>query len=249
MHVSTSHNSAGLEISVYKCPTRRTDIHACNQKSIRDFVLGDFLFNYIVNMTRVRNSYRLFKDSSVIEKELLSGHPFQHVKHLSRESLITLYDLLASGADRDLYLSSLKPSRSTSDSLAALENKKKKQERALQRLTDLYLFSESNMSEREFVVRKTAIEGELTSIQEQIENATPDGITPDDIDFIETASKFIIANELGHNDCIHFKSVMQNVDREILHDFVHRIVSNIIVDGDNIVEIQFRNGLVQTFEY
>ena len=42
---------------------------------------------------------------------------------------------------------------------------------------------------------------------------------------------------------------MQNVDREILHDFVHRIVGNIIIDGDNIVEIQFRNGLVQTFEY
>ncbi len=249
MHVSSSRNAAGMEISVYKCPTQRHDSNTCKQKAVRDFLLGDFLFNYIVNMMHVKESYRLYKKPEMIEKELLSGYPFEKVKHLSRESLISLYDILSSGTNRDLYLSAVNRKNTEPVPLAVLENKKQKQERALQRLTDLYLFSESGMSEREFVVRKTAIEGDLSSIKEQIEKAASEGVSQNDVDFIEAASRFIISNELEHNDRIVFKSVMQNVDREILHDFVHRIVDNIIVDGDKIIEIQFRNGLVQTFEY
>ncbi len=249
MHASTSRNAAGMEVTVYKCPTRKSDLNTCKQKAVRDFLLGNFLFNYIVNMMHVKESYRLYKKPEMIEKELLSGYPFEKVKHLSRESLISLYDILSSGTDRDLYLSAVNRKSTEPVPLTVLENKKQKQERALKRLTDLYLFSESGMSEREFVVRKAAIEGELSSIQEQIEKATPEGVSPDDADFIEAASRFIISHELGHSDRISFKSVMENVDREILHDFVHRIVSNIIIDGNNIIEIQFRNGLVQTFEY
>jgi site-specific DNA recombinase len=249
LHSSVSHNAAGLKITNYICPTKRSNSSACSQKAVRDFTIGDFLFNYLVNMMRVRNSYKLFKDPTTVEQELLSGWPFRDVKHLSRESLLALYDLLASGSDKELYLSSVKPSSGGDSSLAVLQNKKDRQERALQRLTDLYLYSESNMSEREFVVRKTAIEGELASLNEQIENMAADGFTQDDTNFIDTASKFIIAQELGHNDHVSFKTIMENVDHEILRDFVHRIVSSIIVNGDHIEEIQFRSGLVQTFEY
>lgn len=249
MHVCCGVKASGLTISRYNCPTKRSDSSICNQKSVTDLLLGNFLFNYIVNMMRVRSSRKLFRDPAIIEHELLSGEPFKNVKHLSRESLITLYDLLESGTDKEFYLGPVKPPSGDFTPLVTLQNRKEKQERALQRLTDLFLFSESNMSEREYIVRKTAIEGELTSINGQIEKASPDGVTKDDSDFIETAGNFIIAHELERNHCIDFRSVMESVDCEIIHDFVHKIVASMVVDGDNVVEIQFRNGLVQTFEY
>lgn len=249
LHAATSHNAAGLEITVYNCPTKRSNSGKCNQKSLRDFALGDFLFNYIANMIRVQNKYKHCKDPATIERDLLSGWPFTEVKRLSPESLTALCELLAFGSDKELFLRPVKSRVKSSASLATLQRKKAAQDRAMQRLTELYLYSDNEMSAREFVTRKADIEEKLTALNKQIKKASPGGITPDDANFIETAGKFILYQELRTNGSISFKTVMENVGRDILHDFVQRIVSNIIVDGDNVLEIHFRNGLIQIFEY
>lgn len=48
--------------------------------------------------------------------------------------------------------------------METLRKEKEKQERAMKRLQDLYLYSDTSMSEKDFIIRKTEISKRLEGI-------------------------------------------------------------------------------------
>lgn len=72
------------------------------------------------------------------------------------------------------------------------EKKKKKQERALQRLQDLYLYSETSMSEKDFIIRKSEISSHLDNLNRQLGLMTQDQASfLSDEEFIKQASHLL----------------------------------------------------------
>jgi hypothetical protein len=58
-----------------------------------------------------------------------------------------------------------------------------------------------------------------------------------------------MSKELAGKDYIYFKKLAMDMDAEILRDFFQEIIDSIVMEGSNVKEIVFRNGLAHTFFY
>ena len=106
----------------------------------------------------------------------------------------------------------------------------KKQQRALDRLNDLYLYSDDSISEREYLVRKQQITDRLQEINEAIGmmSQEPWMRTMNDEEFIRQASSFILTQKLADKQYIYYESLAESLDPEILKNFFVSILDSII---------------------
>ena len=128
---------------------------------------------------------------------------------------------------------------------------KRKTERALDRLMNMYLYDDNPIGEKDFIIRKQALDDYLKEINESLGMIDRGhGIeTISDENFIKRASYFIMGKELADKDYIYFKKLAMDIDSEILRDFFHEIIDSIIMEGSNVREIVFKNGLSHIFFY
>ena len=221
----------------------------CSQKSFNDVFIGDFVFNFLANMIAVRKDFSGDRSIDDIQRILLSGPTFSSVESLDSSSLLSLYNVLSSRHPAELYAVTVQAPAQDDGKIASLRVQRQKQERALKRLTDLYLFSENIMSEREFIVRKSEIESSIASIDDQIEKNSEHSASQTDLEFIQTASEFIVTQELGKNGQVSFRQLLDTMDHQVLRDFVTCTIKSIIVSGTHVDEITFQNGLSVSFKY
>ena len=139
----------------------------------------------------------------------------------------------------------------TDSELTNLRSEKQRLERALDRLTSLYLYSEDAMSEREYVVQKTKLTESLDEVTEQIGFASSDAWQQSISDeaFVQRASEFIIAQKLSGRSYICYKRLAMTVDNGVLKSFVASIIDSIIIQEGRVKTIVFRNGLSHTFVF
>lgn len=250
LYSSIRKNSAGLKISLYTCPTHRYRASLCKQKGLMDLAVGDFVFNFLLNMNIAKKRFVNGMPHRDLEKILLSGRALSKVSGLTEDSVDSVYSILQSGVSGEIYTGPYLPVVPTDNHLAALKGQLRKQERAMQRLTDLFLYTESDMTEREFVTRKVEIQDEIAALSAQIEKEQAQNPSQDDTSFVRLASEFIVTRVLSQaTSDITFKPLMEKTDPAVLADFTKKVIRSIIVDGDNILEINFTNGLTQAFRY
>ena len=165
------------------------------------------------------------------------------------DGLNDLYNVLAAGGvSGEIYGKSvkIKPKKQKADS--ELTNLRAEKQR-LERLTNLYLYSEDTMSQREYVLRKAKLTESLDEVTEQIGFASSDAwqesIT--DEDFVQRASEFIIARNLTDRSYVCYKRLATSVDAGVLKSFIASIIDSIIILDGKVRAIVFRNGLSHTF--
>lgn len=87
-----------------------------------------------------------------LEEHLLYGGSFKDVQHISEDGLNEFYNLLSRYGSDSSYVFAVKRPRkkkaAVNPEVEALRKDKEKQERALKRLQDLYLYSERAMTEK-----------------------------------------------------------------------------------------------------
>lgn len=236
----------GFRPSIYACSNRRA--YYCSEPYISDVVVGPFVFNYIRNIILVTNSKRKIQSEQDLEKYLLSGSVFENVMGLTEESLTSTYQMLLSSYSSTYYNAPVTIETSMpTDDINKLQDKKAKLERALERLKDVYLFSDESMSQKEFIDTKTSLETQIVSLNNDISaliNANPDDA---DIDFIEKASSFLITQHLQSQEEIDYKALWLSAGQEALNDLTHSVIDNIVVHDGHVQEITFKNGLVHRF--
>ena len=139
---------------------------------------------------------------------------------------------------------------SVNPEIAALRKEKEKQERALQRLQDLYLYSDKSMSEKDFIIRKSEISDHLKNINAQLGLITqdPDALLSDE-EFIKQASHLLIQKELKDKKYIYYKNLATSVDPEILRTYMKTILDSVYLTDGHVSAIVFKNGLTQKFIY
>ena len=242
----------GWSYSKYSCySTRKNALLNC--KSTSDAILGEFVFNYILNILNAKKASSSFNSHLDLEKMLLSGISFSNISGIKEEGLTELYNMMQeTDKNTDIFG---KPKKSSGikniSELSKLRTEKKKTEIALDRLTNLFLFSEKALSEKEYLIQKEKLIGTLDDINEKIGiiNSNEWHQTISDTEFIKRASEFVLAKKLADRKYISYKSLALSVDAAVLKAFLARIIDSITVGSGRVEKIVFKNGIVQEFIY
>lgn len=241
------------QYSKYSCYTRRKSVKDCNGKFTSDPIVGEFVFNYILNMLNAQNDFKNISSPDELQSRLLIGDTFRYIDHIDENGLNDMYNMLLSGkVQGEIYGKGVKiktKKKQANSELTKLRKEKQKLERALDRLTSLYLYSDDAMSESEFIIQKSKLSDALDEINEEIGFANSDELeqsVSDEI-FVQRASEFIISQRLNGRNYINYKRLAMSVDPEVLQSFVRGIIDSIIMDAGQVKQIIFKNGLSHTF--
>lgn len=241
----------GYLTSIYSCPKRRKT-KECDNPSMNDLQIGEFVLNYVLNMLNAKRSFSSIATPAELEARLLTGSNFSDVEHIAEAGLNDFFNLLSRyGSDGSYVFSVKKPRRKKAapdPELDALRREKERQERAMQRLQDLYLYSDSSMSEKEFIICKAEISTRLSEVQQKLGMLTHDAdSTLSDEDFVRQASHLLITSRLNTKEYIYYKNFAQSVSPEILQSYMQSIIDNIQVIDGRVSRIVFKNGLTHQF--
>ena len=243
------------QYSYYSCPSRRKSSLNCQGKSTSDPIVGEFVFNYLLNMLNVQRDFHSISSPLELQEHLLCGDSYTAIDHIEEDGLNDLYNMLVSGKFKgEIYGkgAKMKTRKKQADSeISKLRIQKQKLERALDRLTNLYLYSEDAMSESEFIIQKAKLVDELEDLNEQIGLVNSGGWEQSvtDEEFILRASEFIISQKLTGRRYISYKRLAISVEPEVLQNFVKSIIDTITMDTGRVKQITFKNGLSHTFIY
>lgn len=239
------------QYSKYTCPTRRKLASACNGKFTSDPIVGEFVFNYVLNMLNVQKNFAGIHSPEGLQAALLIGNTFSYIDHIDEDGLNDLFNMLSSGKIKGTVFgksAKLKKKKVVSE-LSKLRNEKQKIERALDRLTKLYLYAEDAMPESEFIIQKSKLTEALDEVNEQIGFSNTDewNQSVSDEEFVRRASEFIIAQKLTDRNYVSYKRLATSVDTAVIKTFVQSIIDSIIMDAGQVKQIIFKNGLSHTF--
>ena len=243
----------GFRTAIYTCPKKRKT-HDCDNPSINDLIVGEFVINYILNMLNAKNSFSFIETPAELEQRLLTGAAFLEVQHISQTGLNEFFNLLSRyGSDKSYSFSITAPrkKKATVDpEIASLRKDKEKQERAIRRLQDLYLYSSNAMSEKDFIIQKMEISKKIEDINTKLGMITHDvDSTLSDEEFIKQASHLLINKKLQSKEYIYYKNLAQTVSPEILKTYMETILDSVYITDGRISSITFKNGLTHKFEY
>jgi len=243
----------GYRPSIYLCSQRRL-YHNCENKYISDIVAGDFVFNYIANLTKAQKSFGRTTSIETLQKKLLRGVAFADVTGIERHGLEETYDMLRAGINEQVLYNHTesKPIQDTNSERDLLMSEKRKTERALQRLRNLYLYEENEglaISEKDFLVEQKKLIDTLAKVDERLSiiERTSVKFYISDEDFISKASFFILSRQLADSRYINFGRLARTVDANVLKEFVNSIIQNFCVLDGKIISLQFKNGIEHKF--
>lgn len=225
----------------------------CDGRATSEVVLGEFVFNYILNMLNVQRNFDKIGSIEEMERMLLTGSTFKDIKGIEQSGLDDLYNMLASGlTEKAPFDSSIEVKKKPVVSDIELENlntEKTKIERAVERLQSLYLYSDDSISQKDYIMQREKLMSQLEDINDQIGivMANADQKDVSDAEFVQAASQFILTQKLEGRNYIYYKRLATTVSREVLRSFVMSIIENITMYDGKVQTIVFKNGLAHTF--
>lgn len=239
---------------MYGCSKRRNDSSACSNKYCSDVLLGPFVFNYIANVIRAKDSTTNRTAKDVLERKLLRGNVFDEIEHIDAESLDALHTLLSGGLTgvefRPQILSNV--AIGPMDELSSLHERRRKSETALNRLQALYFYGEEAMPEKDFIIQKKKITDELMGIDERISELHDSGVAADETssdEFLQKASYFIMVQNLLNERYVDYEKYIRNIEPSMARNFILSVVSEIRVENSRVKSITFKNGMTHKFIY
>lgn len=243
----------GYRTSIYSCPKRR-NTKDCDNPSVNDIIIGEFVINYILNMLNAKSSFSKIKTPEELERRLLFGGTFSDVSHIDENGLHEFYNLLSRyGSDSSYTFAVRKPRKrkaAVDPEIDRLRRDKERQERALQRLQNLYLYSDSAMSEKDFILRKEGIVKNLEQINSMLGMVSRGAASSlSDEEFIIQASHLLISRELSSREYIYYKNLAESVSADVLRTYMETILDSVLLVDGRVSCIVFKNGLTHKFTY
>lgn len=252
--------SDGYRPSVYRCYNyvhNKKEYRTCSG-SIGEVKLGPFIINYIANLVKANNFIDTYGNKGTekeVERILLKGSTFKNVAGILPQDLKHTYDILLKSTGNILFDQQKNESKTIEKDkeLESLKSQKKKLERALKRLEDLYLFSDDGMSEKNYLIKKQDIEKRINKINAKMKKRTQEyskSLPGHDLSFIKKATQYLIAQNLSTDKPIKYNKIVKIMDKELLQDFMQCVIKKIIIEEDKrISSIEFVNGITHRFVY
>lgn len=244
----------GWRPSNYRC-NRQRRFRDCPNKYISDVTLGPFVFNFIANMIRASNSFGKTTSIETLQKKLLRGYAFRDVDHIGQVGLEELYNHLRAGVGALEYTYD-PPDKAESEAAVnehdVLLSEKRRIERALNRLKQLYLFSDDSLPEKDYVIERKRLMDSLSDTEDRlysIEHSVAYETNMSDDEFMAKASYFIMAQKLQDKRHINYETFIRQIDPQIPKDFLNSVIQNFCIRDGKIVSIRFKNGINLQFSY
>lgn len=243
----------GYRPSNYACMNHRKN-NLCTNKYISDTKIGPFVLNYISNLIRAKESFGKTTSPETLQKKLLRGEMFKDVVCIKEHGLMELHALYKSQVSGIKYTPPTatedgEPQASERDILLA---ERRRLERALSRLKSLYLYSEEDMSERDYIIEKNNLSESLTKVNarlDELEKGLTSQFSISDEELIAKASYFIMSQKLLDKRFVDYKRLLKETDPKILKDFINSVSSNFCIKNGRIESITFKNGIIHEFVY
>lgn len=244
-------HASGYRPTKYGCPNVRKT-KTCNAKYTSDPVIGEFLLNFILNVINAQKGFEKISSPADLESRLLRGDAFRDVAKIDSASVAALYEMLSSFSPADSVLLK-KPTikKNLDPELRKLRADKRKTERALARLDHIYLYSNKQMSDKEYLVKKNDLMTDLKELDKSIGLLTSESWAQSlsDDDFLEQASSFIISQRLQEREYIYFQGLAESTDPAVLRAFFVSIIDSVRMRNGVVETLTFKNGISHTFTY
>lgn len=244
-------HASGYRPTKYGCPNVRKT-KTCNAKYTSDPVIGEFLLNFILNVINAQKSFDKISSPADLESRLLRGDAFRDVAKIDSASVAALYEMLSSFSPADSVLLK-KPTikKNLDPELRKLRADKRKAERALARLDHIYLYSNKQMPDKEYLVKKNDLMTDLKELDKSIGLLTSESWAQSlsDDDFLEQASSFIISQRLQEREYIYFQGLAESTDPAVLRAFFVSIIDSVRMRNGLVETLTFKNGISHTFTY
>lgn len=132
-----------------------------------------------------------------------------------------------------------------------LLTRKRKHETAMNRLKSLYLYGDSDMPEKDFIIECQRIQSAIDEIDEKLSSIKTD---EDDRplvgdEFIEKASYFIMMQKLMDDRTVDYEKYIRQTKQSVPRAFIRSIITSITVNDGKVISIEFKNGMIHTFTY
>jgi len=243
----------GLRPSIYGCSTRRNNKNQCQNKFVSDIYIGPFVFNYIANIIRANNNISDSTSVTMLEKKLLRGDVFSDVEHIGNEELQQLRNLLLHGSTGLEFkpVSVFKKSELPNYDISFLQERKRKAETALNRLKQLYLFSEEQLPEKEYIIERQKLLDEIKNCDDRMSSLKSEQAVQkvDNDEFLQKASYFIMVEKLLDERSVDYEKYISNIEPTVPRNFIASIIDQIEITDGRITTIRFKNGMIHTFTY
>lgn len=244
-------HASGYRPTKYGCPNV-SKTKTCNAKYTSDPVIGEFLLNFILNVINAQKGFEKINSPADLESRLLRGDAFRDVAKIDSASVAALYEMLSSFSPADSVLLK-KPTvkKDLDPELRKLRADKRKTERALARLDHIYLYSNKQMSDKEYLVKKNDLMTDLKELDKSIGLLTSESWAQSlsDDDFLEQASSFIISQRLQEREYIYFQGLAESTDPAVLRAFFVSIIDSVRMRNGVVETLTFKNGISHTFTY
>ena len=243
----------GYQPSVYICGSKRRNKN-CTNKYTYDKEVGTFVFQYISNMIHLRKVFTPTMRTNTIQRilstnlegmRLRSPTVLSQLRHMLIEGIVGTTEYAQAKERQD------DSSRHRAKEKNTLNAEINKRIRALKRLDELYLFSDSPLPKKEYLNRQTTLKMELEDFQKKLSDLQHDSIfttTLSDEQFIHQATSAIFQAAMQEGN-IDIEQLTQTLGKPMLKDFINRVVTNIISKDGHVMEITFANGLTHQFDY
>lgn len=234
----------------------------CDAKLVSDVVLGPFVLTLIKNIILAGNM--CIDTTDELEDILLDGSPFEDVLSINQEDLEMLYVALYKVPTQksNITYSHIKDKQPKSledqeneyvkKRIEKFKKEKTKYINALERLEELYMFSEEGISKVDYVIKKKEYESKLNNSEENLKqfyrmNDTEKNIQ--DMTFILNYENIIFNRAMNDNNELDFKMLMTNVNNKVVKDLIDMVIKNIYMNDKAVDIIEFQNGLALHFNY
>lgn len=244
----------GWRPSIYGCSKRRNDASACNNKYCSDTLIGPFVFNYIANIIRAKETTSKRTTIDTLERKLLRGDVFSMVEHIEPEALDNIYQLLVGGHTGVEYKPQVVYNEGTAtvDEIAMLQERRRKCDTALHRLQALYFYGDEALPEKDYIISKKKMTDDLKDIDNRLAELRAIGNEEGDAasdEFIQKASYFVMVENLLNERYVDYEKYIRNIEPSIARNFIVSVVQSIEVENSKVKSITFKNGLTHTFIY
>lgn len=241
----------GWRPSIYACSKRRNDSSACNNKYVSDATIGPFITNYVANIIRAKTSFGKSTTVDMLGRKLLRGEVFANVKEIERDGLEELFNLIKNGSTGLEYKpKTLFSGNEKVDELAFLQDENRKLQTALNRLKSIYLYSDGEMPEREYVNERQKIIQRIEDTEKRMSILqTVDNKEAYSEEYEAKASYFIMVEKMLGGEYIDYAKYIRTIEPTVPRNFFRQIIKSIYIIDSNISSIEFSNGMVHKFSY
>lgn len=246
----------GYRPSMYICGEKRLN-HICTNKFTTDITVGSFVFNYISNILYLRRNFEPTMQNKDIEHLLLQGDALQEVQSISPAALTEMrHTLIENGIDTFEYIPPKEHAEGNSDDSQAkkynsLQAEITKRKRALERLEELYLYSDDSMPQKNYLLKRRTLSTEIDKFTQESNLLQKGSIfmtSISDEQFLDKATHLLF-NKAINTGNIDFQELAMNSGNKILKDFINTVIKNIVVLDGHITQIEFINASIHSFRY